>query len=223
MNNNNNNDGVETIAVEGNIGAGKTTFIEMLADNPHCTLVPEPVDKWTNLHGLNPLEELYSRPDAAMAVNTYMALTRREMHVIETHGRPVRVIERSLHAMRHVFVEYAYGKGEMNELDYRVMDELYTMLATDLPSIDMIVYLATPPELCLERLRKRGRKEEQGLTLTFLEHLDTLYWRWIKSLPAVPVRVIVPDRQLLDELESPKGVALSTTAKWHAREVVVKV
>jgi deoxyadenosine/deoxycytidine kinase len=37
--------------VEGNIGSGKSTFIEYFKDSPNVDLIPEPVGMWKNVNG----------------------------------------------------------------------------------------------------------------------------------------------------------------------------
>jgi len=43
-----------TVVVEGNIGSGKTTFLQRFSDlNDEVTVLAEPVDRWRNVHGEN--------------------------------------------------------------------------------------------------------------------------------------------------------------------------
>ena len=52
-----------TIAVEGNIGAGKSTFLEHFSKVTAVEVFPEPVAKWQNMGGQNLLELQYSDPE----------------------------------------------------------------------------------------------------------------------------------------------------------------
>lgn len=42
-----------TVFVEGNIGSGKTTFLEHFRQFEDITLLTEPVEQWRNLKGWN--------------------------------------------------------------------------------------------------------------------------------------------------------------------------
>ncbi|CAF4253283.1 unnamed protein product, partial [Adineta steineri] len=42
-----------TIAVEGNIGSGKSTVLSCLEKSPLCDVIPEPIESWTNHKGHN--------------------------------------------------------------------------------------------------------------------------------------------------------------------------
>lgn len=45
--------GTLTVSVEGNIGSGKTTFLNFCKARPDITVFPEPIDKWRNVRGEN--------------------------------------------------------------------------------------------------------------------------------------------------------------------------
>ncbi|CAF4270598.1 unnamed protein product, partial [Rotaria magnacalcarata] len=42
-----------TIAVEGNIGSGKSTVLDHLSKSSLCDIIAEPIESWTNLKGDN--------------------------------------------------------------------------------------------------------------------------------------------------------------------------
>ena len=46
-------------------------------------------------------------------------------------------------------------------------------------NLDLIVYLRTSPEVAFERLRQRGRKEEEGVPMAFIEGLHQSYEDWL--------------------------------------------
>lgn len=50
---NNNRSSHYTVFIEGNVGSGKTTFLELFADSPNVLTVKEPVHKWQDVHGHN--------------------------------------------------------------------------------------------------------------------------------------------------------------------------
>ena len=53
-----------TVAVEGNIGSGKSTFLEHFEKySSQVELLPEPVENWRNLGGHNLLQQMYEEPD----------------------------------------------------------------------------------------------------------------------------------------------------------------
>ena len=86
-----------TIVVEGNIGSGKTTFLQSFKKHEGLVHVyPEPVDKWRNLQGHNLLEKMYQDPKRnSLLLQTYIQLTMAQEH-IKPCPAPIKIMERSL-------------------------------------------------------------------------------------------------------------------------------
>ncbi|XP_074864475.1 thymidine kinase 2, mitochondrial isoform X2 [Carettochelys insculpta] len=107
---------------------------------------------------------------------------------------PLRMMERSIHSAKHIFVEHLYRSGRMPEVDYIVLTEWFEWITknTDV-SIDLIVYLQTSPETCYERLKNRCRKEEKVIAMEYLEAIHHLYEEWLikQTLFKVPSPVLV--------------------------------
>ena len=92
----------KTIIVEGNIGAGKTTFLKPFMNQPNIEVVPEPVEKWRNMKGHNLLDLFYQNPQRnSMLLQTYVQLTMVQNHT-KPCSKPLRIMERSL--LRHLYL-----------------------------------------------------------------------------------------------------------------------
>ncbi|GBP29045.1 Deoxynucleoside kinase [Eumeta japonica] len=89
-----------TVFVEGNIGSGKTTFLEHFQQFDDVTLFTEPVQQWRDLRGWNLLEMMYKDPSKwAMAFQAYVSLTMLDMHRRPT-STPIKLMERSIFSAR---------------------------------------------------------------------------------------------------------------------------
>lgn len=87
-----------TVFVEGNNGAGKTTFLNFLRKfNEYVFLVlEEPIEKWRDLKGINLLDLKFNEPERfQFPFQHYATLTRLQQH-LEVSEKPIKVIERSL-------------------------------------------------------------------------------------------------------------------------------
>ncbi|VDI00220.1 thymidine kinase [Mytilus galloprovincialis] len=70
-----------TVAVEGNIGSGKSTFLQYFKNFPEVDLIPEPVSKWKDVNGFNTLEMMYKDASRwSLAFQSYVQLTMAEGH-----------------------------------------------------------------------------------------------------------------------------------------------
>uniref|UniRef100_A0A8C3X6S7 Thymidine kinase 2 n=1 Tax=Catagonus wagneri TaxID=51154 RepID=A0A8C3X6S7_9CETA len=176
------------ICVEGNIASGKTTCLEFFSNT-------------TDVEGL-----MYR--DACrwgLTLQTYVQLTMLDQHT-RMQTLPVRLMERSIHSARYVFVENLYRSGKMPEVDYAVLSEWFDWIMGNIDlSIDLIVYLQTTPETCYQRLKMRCREEEKVIPLDYLAAIHHLYEEWLikgSLFPvAAPVLVIEADHDMQKMLE----------------------
>ncbi|XP_047691296.1 thymidine kinase 2, mitochondrial isoform X3 [Prionailurus viverrinus] len=176
------------ICVEGNIASGKTTCLEFFSKTTGIEVLQEPVPKWRNVRGHNPLGLLYR--DACrwgFTLQTYVQLTMLDHHT-RPQTSPVRLMERSIHSARYVFVENLYRSGKMPEVDYVILAEWFDWIVRNIDvSIDLIVYLRTTPETCYKRLQMRCREEETVISLEYLDALHRLYEEWLFKGGLFPV------------------------------------
>ncbi|XP_074407138.1 thymidine kinase 2, mitochondrial isoform X1 [Zonotrichia albicollis] len=194
------------ICIEGNIASGKTTCLDYFAQTTSIEVLKEPLNKWRNVRGHNILGLMYQ--DASrwgITLQTYVQLTMLEQHTRPMIS-PIRMMERSIHSAKHIFVENLYRSGKMPEVDYAVLSEWFDWIQnnTDV-SVDLIVYLQTSPEVCYERLKTRCREEEKVIPLEYLEAIHELYEEWLikRALFEVscPVLVIGADHDMQKMIE----------------------
>ncbi|XP_055222053.2 thymidine kinase 2, mitochondrial isoform X2 [Gorilla gorilla gorilla] len=176
------------ICVEGNIASGKTTCLEFFSNA-------------TDVEGLM----YHDASRWGLTLQTYVQLT-----MLDRHTRPqvssVRLMERSIHSARYIFVENLYRSGKMPEVDYVVLSEWFDWILRNMDvSVDLIVYLRTNPETCYQRLKKRCREEEKVIPLEYLEAIHHLHEEWLikgSLFPvAAPVLVIEADHHMERMLE----------------------
>ncbi|XP_037671549.1 thymidine kinase 2, mitochondrial isoform X2 [Choloepus didactylus] len=169
-------------------------------------VLTEPVPKWRNVHGHNLLGLMYR--DACrwgLTLQTYVQLTMLDQHT-RPQTSPVRLMERSIHSARYVFVENLYRSGKMPEVDYVVLSEWFDWIVRNIDvSVDLIVYLRTTPETCYQRLKMRCREEEKVIPLEYLDAVHHLYEEWLiqggRFPVAAPVMVIEADHNMQKMLE----------------------
>ncbi|MFT7816782.1 thymidine kinase 2, mitochondrial [Arapaima gigas] len=189
------------ICIEGNIASGKTTCLEYFGKTSNIEVIAEPVHKWRNLKGHNPLALMYQDPARwGLTLQTYVQLTMLDQHVT-TMTSPVTLMERSIYSAKYIFVENLYRSGKMPEVDYAVLSEWFDWIMRNIHvPVDLIVYLQTSPQTCYERLIERCREEEQVIPLEYLEMIHQLYEDWLIhqtsfKVPA-PVLVIPADHDV---------------------------
>jgi deoxyadenosine/deoxycytidine kinase len=87
-------------------------------------------------------------------------------------------VERSLEACCTVFAQCLFDQGSISEEEFSLIEYSYQTMASLAPrlcKIEKTFYIDTPPELCLERIRARGRESERAITLQYLTDLHTVH------------------------------------------------
>nr|ACO10333.1 Thymidine kinase 2, mitochondrial precursor [Caligus rogercresseyi] len=194
------------INVEGIVGTGKTTFLDYMKEYPYMDILPEPINKWTNLNGTDLLGLAFENPSRwSMTQESYVQLTLTEEH-LRPYGI-VKIMERSPHSAISVFSRQFYEAGQMTEVEFNVLNAWYNFLNDKLDlTTDLTIYLRLDPELAYKRVLERGRIEEKNLSLNFLKRLHRLHDDWLihqntsMYLPTGNILVIDTSRPL-DEME----------------------
>lgn len=193
---------IRFIAIEGNIGAGKSTLFdniqgymneyELNTDN-HIVFLREPVDLWENVkneEGKNMLELFYENPQKYAFEFQTMALTIQIKLLDETLKNNPQcttiVSERSFSAGHNVFTKMLVEDGYISYIQY----EIYKLLVktrteteyvphTGIP--DKVLYLDISADECKKRIGKRGRGGEGSISLEYLEKCEKYYKKWLFS------------------------------------------
>lgn len=184
------------VSIEGNIGAGKSTMLKFFESYTDVELIPEPVAQWCDVNGHNLLGKLYEDPKRwSFQFQSYVQLTRLQLLKKPTNCS-VKIIERSIQNNRYCFLENAKKEGSLSGAELETLFSWYDWLNSNIGlPLDLIVYLRTSPEVAYERLKKRGRKEEAGVPLQFLESLHQSYEDWLihKTSGPLPAPVLIMD------------------------------
>ncbi|XP_034040642.1 thymidine kinase 2, mitochondrial isoform X2 [Thalassophryne amazonica] len=193
------------ICVEGNIASGKTTCLDYFNKTSNMEVLTEPVSKWRNVHGHNPLALMYQDPQRwGITLQTYVQLTMLDTHLSVTSA-PVKMMERSIFSAKYIFVENLY-RSRMPQVDYAVLSEWFDWITANICiPVSLIVYLQTSPQTCYKRINHRCREEEKVIPLEYLESIHQLYEDWLvrrtsSPVPA-PVLVIPADHDLQNMLQ----------------------
>ncbi|XP_023333182.1 deoxynucleoside kinase [Eurytemora carolleeae] len=202
-----------------------------------CVL-KEPVDKWRNVNGHNLLQLMYQDPKRyAMPFQSNVQLTMLELHNKKT-SKSIKLMERSIFSARYCFVENLYRSEVIEASEFEVLSQWfeYVVNSSDIDlEVDLVVYLRTEPEKALDRIKARGRGEENSIPLQYLQELHRLHDEWLlESKFKVPAPVVVinanQDKELMlaeyNKLESiifnksrEKALVLKNNAKIILNEI----
>ena len=176
------------IVVAGNIGAGKSTLVELLSRELQLTPFYEPVSE-------NPyLSDFYEDMKRWAFQSQLFYLTRRLLihrQLLDVQGSVIQ--DRSVYEDAEIFAKNLFLQGDISERDFGVYQDLYQILVTLLPPPDMIIYLKTSVPVLAERITRRGRDFEADIPQNYLARLNDLYESWIANVNQCPVLIISTD------------------------------
>ena len=135
-----------TISIEGVIGAGKSTYIEMLRPHfPNIYFVPEPLMKFQCYKTYNPLDLL---PKHAFAVQCYFMKALKDYYrELEDNIKQAEIVvtERSLHSPA-VFTDVLFNQGYLSNFEKDLLNEIFAddLNTYGISPLDGIIFFLTP-------------------------------------------------------------------------------
>ncbi|KAK4872208.1 hypothetical protein RN001_016332 [Aquatica leii] len=188
-----------TVLVEGNIGSGKTTFLNYFKKYENVCVMAEPIDMWRNCGGHNLLEYMYEdRERWGFTFQSYVQLTMLKQHTLKTR-LPIKLMERSIYSARYCFVEKMHRDGILPSPSASVINEWFKWTIANVDtSVDLIIYLRTTPDVVYQRMQERNRKEEKTVSLTYLTEMHEMHENWLyhKTMFTCPAPVLVLNADL---------------------------
>jgi deoxyguanosine kinase len=167
----------QLISVAGVIGVGKTTLAQKLGEVLRAPVLFEPYDT-------NPfLPEVYAgKSEFALDSQLYF-LVHRSQQLGPEALPPGRVT-----VTDYVFdQEMIYARRLLSPTQLELYESIYPPFSERATTPALAIWLQDSPAACLERIRRRSRSYEQGVTVAFLEALDGDYRRMFDGWKACPV------------------------------------
>jgi len=187
------------IIVAGNIGAGKTSLTERLGGRLGWRTAFESVVD-------NPyLSDFYADMRAWSFHLQVFFLGHRAIQYLEMARLPESaILDRSIYEDAFIFARALHHMGNLAERDYLAYRRLFDLVVNSLPPPNLLIYLKCPAEVLLERIRRRARNIETGISADYLALLDTFYDEWLVAFDLCPVLTIRTDD--LDYVHQPQAL-----------------
>jgi len=167
------NNGLKHIAVAGNIGVGKTTLVEILAetygwkaefesveDNPYLSDFYQDMKKW------------------AFQLQVYFLNTRLSQIKKAREAQLTVIQDRTIYEDAFIFSKILCSSGFLSRRDYDTYLNLFDSIQEMIPPPDLIIYLQSEVSQSLHNIKKRGRLIEKDISPTYLQSLHDSYEEW---------------------------------------------
>lgn len=169
------------LAIDGPIGVGKTTLVDLLVHRFEGVKVLEDVE--------NPfLEAFYKNlPGASFQTQLYFLLSRFQQQK--------EVVQRELFH-RLVVADYPFQKDRifayltLTDDELLIYDKLFALLEPQVPPPDLLIYLEADVDTCMARIKRRQRSFERQISEEYLAELIDAYNHYYHHYKRSPVLVV---------------------------------
>ncbi len=178
--------GIRYIAVEGNIGAGKTTVSRLLAGETGARLFLEEVDD-------NPfIEKFYGDMEGyAFQAQIFFLLNRyrQQTEIAQQDLFTDLMIADYLFAKDRIYAHAVLGDDELV-----LYNRMHSLLEGRIVKPDLVIYLQANPEVLLQRIWKRGRSFEKNISDEYISGLNEAFNHFFFHYDESPLLIVNTDR-----------------------------
>ncbi|GAB2765479.1 2-amino-4-hydroxy-6-hydroxymethyldihydropteridine diphosphokinase [Salinimicrobium soli] len=171
------------IAVEGNIGAGKTSFATMVSQDFNAKLILERFKD-------NPFLPKFYEDQPRYAFPLEMSFLADRYQQLADDLAQYDLFKDFVISDYDVFKSLIFAKITLQEDEYNLYQKLFNLMYKELVKPDLYVYLYQNTERLLENIKKRGREYEQNIQQDYLANINRSYLSFIKSKPGLNVKII---------------------------------
>lgn len=182
---------VLVISIEGNIGSGKSTFLNALrcriAERGKIKFVDEPLGIWQTVKdkdGKDIIAKFYEDKQKYSFAFQMLAFVSRlaslQSAIEEAAEGDIIICERSLKCDRMVFAAMLHDEMHMNDIEYSIYTEWFDHFESRLNARVIHTYIRTSPEVCFKRVSSRARAGED-IEVTYLEKCHDYHEKWLSS------------------------------------------
>ncbi len=187
------------IAIEGNIGAGKTSLATRLANQWNARLVLEEFADNPFLPKFYQQPERYAFPLELSFLSERFSQLKKEVSNDDLFA-PLVVSDYIISKCQ------IFAKNNLQTDEYQLFLKMYEIVDASVSKPDLVVYLYKSVEKLLGNIRGRGRDYEQNISSEYLENIHSQYMEFIRQHE--DLRVVIVDTENLDFVNNPDHYSL---------------
>jgi deoxyadenosine/deoxycytidine kinase len=177
-----------SIAIAGNMGAGKSTLVDFLSrtygvmpfyepneDNPYLPDFYKDMKRWS-FHS-----------------QLYFLSNKFRLHLELDRASGVVALDRTIFEDAQIFATALHEMKRMDDRDWETYWGFYQSILDAIRPPDLMIYLRCSMRTLRKRIKLRGREMEQDVPLAYLKRLDRLYENWIASYDMSEILILETD------------------------------
>ncbi|MDQ3192734.1 MAG: deoxynucleoside kinase [Bacteroidota bacterium] len=171
------------IAIEGNIGAGKSSLASMLAKDFDANLILEQFND-------NPfLPKFYANP-GQYAFSLELSFLAERYHQLKQFFPLQELFRTYTVSDYYIYKSLIFAKANLDQDEYKLYYQLFNIMHEKLPKPDLLVYLHLDLPNLKKNIKKRGRIYEQNIEDSYLIKIQETYMGFLKVQKDFPVLII---------------------------------
>jgi deoxyguanosine kinase len=171
------------VAIEGNIGAGKTSLAAQLASDFNTKLILERFKE-------NPfLPKFYKDPDR-FAFPLEMAFLADRYQQLLDDLKQCNLVKENVIGDYDANKSLIFAKITLQKEEFTLYKKLFQIMHKELPKPDVYVYLYQNTERLLENIKNRGRDFEQEIEASYLQKINEGYMDFIRNQHNYAIKII---------------------------------
>ena len=179
------------IAIEGNIGAGKTTLVNKISEDFNAKTI---LERFAD----NPFLPKFYKDQSRYAFPLEMSFLADRYQQLSDDLAQFDLFKDFVMADYHVFKSLIFAKVTLQADEFRLYKTMFDIIYKEMPKPDLYVYLYQDTNRLLQNIKKRGRAYEQDIEASYLEKINRGYLDYIKQQQDLNVLIIdVSDRDFV--------------------------
>ena len=180
------------IAIEGNIGAGKTSLAHKIAHDFNAKLV---LERFAD----NPFLPKFYDDASRYAFPLEMSFLADRYQQISDDLSQLDLFKDFIVSDYDVFKSLIFSKITLQEDEFKLYRKLFYLMYKELRKPDLYVYLYQNTQRLQENIKKRGRDYEQNIEASYLEKINVGYLEFLKTQTDFNVKIIdISERDFID-------------------------
>ncbi|CAL2077510.1 deoxyguanosine kinase [Tenacibaculum sp. 190524A05c] len=171
------------IAIEGNIGAGKTTLANMMSDEFNAKIV---LERFAD----NPFLPKFYKDEERYAFPLEMSFLADRYQQLSDDLAQFDLFKNFIVSDYYIFKSLIFAQVTLHNDEYKLYRKMFDLMYKEIVKPDLYVYLYQNTERLLKNIQKRGREYEQDIEAAYLEKIHDGYTNFIKTQQDLNILVI---------------------------------
>ena len=168
--------GLNFVAIEGNIGAGKTTLAKKISEDFNAKLV---LERFAD----NPFLPKFYEDQSRYAFPLEMSFLADRYQQFTDDTTQFDLFRQFMVSDYDIYKSLIFAKITLQQEEFALYRKVFNFMYREVKKPKIYVYLYQTTERLLENIRKRGRDYEQNISSEYLEKINRGYFDFIKSYP----------------------------------------